>query len=785
MVGIAVKGASNPLALDAAKMEIESVSVDGRPSKFIFDKVHSKLKVPGVPRRRSLVEVAYTKRVDDDVIFGLYKSKYGKDYLLVTDLEPAEARTVFPCKDEPVYKAVFRLEVTTETGLSVISNTSVVRKEQVEGGRSKFTFEESPRMSTYLFFLGVGSFEEAKVRSGRVDVIAATRPGQSKNTGFALKVVSAVLADFQNYFDVPYPLKKLHVVALPEYHTGAMENWGAIASRESRVLIDEGAGFRDRFEAAITMTHEVGHMWFGDLVTMKWWDDVWLNESFATLVGYKMVGRLHPEWEAGGQYLRNQTFRGLNADALSTTHPIQVHIRKVEEANHVFDAISYNKGASVLTMLEGYVGEDAFKKGVSDYLKKFSYSNARGEDLWRALGAVSRRPVAKVAAAWITKSGFPIVEAAVTKGGLKLSQTPFRMSRAKARGVWPIPVNMKVDGEDRTFLLEGKSMTVEAKRPSEVLVNAGRRGFYCVLYDAREYGRLEKGFTKLSPLDRAGIMNDLFLFLQAGKVSPELYFRFVTASGKVLDSLTAESVSAQLSAIRAIADEAPIVTGAYSPFYVPLMRRLGLTPRKGEPESFASTRDVLSEAIVEVNRDYATRFAKMFEDYDHVDPNLKTAVVISYAITKGEQAKARLVEMVKSLQSEVDRTRIYAALSSFEDPELVEDALELGISGEVSRSDSIYPLVFASGNPRARSAVWKWITKRYDTVLEIYGGSQQFYLFMAAVIPRCGVGQEAEVRQFLSGRRLKEGGSTYLRTLELLGINSRLRRRLMATEPAS
>jgi tricorn protease interacting factor F2/3 len=758
---------------------VNSVSVEGVPARFVFDEKRSRLCVSGVPKSRSRVEIDYTKRISDTVIFGLYKSKYGKDYVIATDMEPAEARTVFPCVDEPAYKAVYRLQITTDSGLNVISNTPVERTEEAGPGRTRFVFQETPRMSTYLLFFAVGRFEEKRATSDGVEVIAATRPGQSQNSELVLKVVAEALAGFQHYYGVPYPLKKLHIVALPEYHTGAMENWGAISSRESYALITEGTSFSQKNRGAMSLVHETAHQWFGDLVTMKWWDDLWLNESFATFMGYKMTDRIRPEWEMMSVFLRDETFRALEQDALSTTHPIQAHVADVHDAMHIFDAISYNKGASVLRMLEGYVGEEAFRKGVSDYLRKFSFSNASGKDLWRALGRASKLPVSRVAREWLTQPGYPVVQVRTTKGEVELTQRPFRLSGEAPQGLWPIPVTMRGDGRDVTVFLDRKTARVKASARSELLLNKGRMGFYTVLYDSAGYERLASVFSALDPKDRAGLMNDLFLFLEAGFVEPALYLRFVSLCGGTPDSITSETVAGQLLLLTSIAWDSPVLQGVYPKFYPPLIEKIGENRKPGEPEYVGAAREALTSQYASVDRRYAEKLAARFDHYSDLDPNIKGAVAIGYALTYGKRAKGLLFEMVKTQQGEVDRAKIYNALCSFRDPETVEETLQLGISGEVSRSDSAYPLTYAALNPHARDVYWRWLTKHYETIKEMYGGSQQFYLYMSSVIPVCGVGDEARVRRFISGRRLKEGGSSYTRALEHLRINSRLRRRLL------
>ncbi len=778
-VAIGVKSPGNLFQLDAVGMEIRAVTVDGKKSKFSYDAAKGKLTVRDAPKPESEVGVRFTKRVRDDVIFGLYKSKYGKEHLLVTDLEPAEARTVFPCVDEPSCKAVFRLSVVTDEGLSVISNTPAVSK-KAENGRVRFSFSQTPRMSTYLFFMGIGKFEEATTKSGKVNVIAASRPGQGRDSEFIREISGAVLKDYEGYFGIPYPLPKLHLIGLPEYHTGAMENWGAITSREHYVVLRSDASDSERRNAARIMANEIAHQWFGDLVTMKWWDDVWLNESFATFMEAKVLDRLHPEWDTWREFLRADTFRSLNADALSETHPIQAKVKTVEEVGSLFDAISYGKGASVLRMLETYVGERAFRKGVSAYLRKFSYSNASGEDLWESLAVASGLPVTKVAKTWVTRPGFPLVRVRASKGSVSLSQGRFSLSGKESSVLWPIPLTLLADGDHQSALFDKRSTSIKAKRPERVLVNPRRTGFYSVLYDDRIYDRLAKGFSAMHSHDRAGVLNDLYLFLQAGMVRPEQYFRFAALSGKVVDPLLALTVSDHLVNLRAIADDAEVVMHAWSAFYRSQVRLLGLARKRGENENLGLVREVVTAQLAKTDREFARKLAQRFEQFDSVDANLKTAVATAYAMTKGEKAFGPLLGVVRNAKSEADRSKVYVALTSFEDPALVRKALELTISGEVSRSDTGYTLPGAASNPRARSVLWEWIKSRYDRVRDLYGASQQFYLYLNAVIPRCGMGQEADVHSFISGKRYKDGEMTFRRAFELLDVNSRLRERLLS-----
>jgi tricorn protease interacting factor F2/3 len=780
VVDIKVREAEDPLLLDAVGMQISGVRVNGVDSKSSFDKARGSLMIPGIPEKESVVQVSFAKEVSDAAITGLYKSKYGRDHFLVTDLEPADARTVFPCKDSPSYKAVFRLRVVTDTDLTVISNTELVSKEELPGGRARFTFEPSPRMSTYLFFLGIGRFEEMKKKPGRVAVIAASRPGRAKDSEFIIDASSALLEGYERYFGIRYPLRKLHLIALPEFTAGAMENWGAITSREALVLLNRGSSVANRREAVHVMSHEIAHQWFGDLVTMRWWDDLWLNESFATFMDHKMLERLRPEWDNWMNFLRLHTFRSLNADALSGTHPIQASVKTVNEIVAMFDEISYGKGASILRMIEAYVGQGPFRKGVSRYLRKFAYSNAKGEDLWKSVAETSGLPVSRIARAWITKPGFPLVRVATFNGGVGFSQTRFSFSRKVAKDVWPIPLTMTIDGRHRKTLFDHSSASVQCKDPMSLVVNPRRTGFYSVLYDEDLYDRIADGFAALHSHDRAGVVNDLYLFMQAGTIKPSLYFHFVSLCGDLVDPLTSQVIAEQLVNLRAIAEEAPVVRNGYSRFYTSQFRKLGLSAREGEDESLAEVREVISLQLAMTSPPFARKLSRWFDHYQSVEPSLKSAVAVSYAVGKGEAAFDALVGLVKNEKSETERERIYRALTSFSDPLLVEKSLELSTSGEVSRSDSVYTLTGASTNPNARSVLLNWLTSRYDLLCNTYGGSSRFFRLMNLVIPRCGIGQETEVHKLISGRRYKEGEMTLKRSLELLKINSALRQRLLA-----
>jgi tricorn protease interacting factor F2/3 len=330
------------------------------------------------------------------------------------------------------------------------------------------------------------------------------------------------------------------------------------------------------------------------------------------------------------------------------------------------------------------------------------------------------------------------------------------------------------------MLLRGKSVFLRCKDPPGLVINRRRVGFYSVLYDSQQYERIAGHFSALHPHDRAGVLNDLYLFLQAGMIEPNVYFRFIDLCGDVVDPLSSQVVTEQLVNLRAIADEARVVQNGYSRFYRSQLRKLGLFAKKHEDESMTEVREAISLQLAATSPTFARNLSHHFDHYQSVDPNLKSAVAVAFAFGKGEPAFDVLVSLVKREKNEIERERIYRAMTAFSDTRLIERSLELSISGEVSRSDSVYTLTGASTNPCARGVLLNWLNRRYDLLCDTLGGSSRFFKLMNVVIPRCGVGQESKARSLLSGQRYKEGEMTLKRTLELLDVNSTLRRTLLS-----
>src|SRR6266581_5622378 len=346
------------ISLDAVGLQVKSVKHGNRNLQYKQTSNAVEIKTG---KLSGPLDIEFNGKVSDNFT-GFYKAGYGDGYILSTHLEAVQARRVFPCMDHPAYKAVFKVGVRTNADLSVISNMPI-ESETKRGSKKTVTFKKTPKMSTYLLYLGVGKFVQEKNRHGATELYAAyaDRPTGKINTEFSFDATRKVLDYYESYFGIPFQLPKLHNVAVPEFAYGAMENWGAITYREILLHVDKDTSIRARKSVAHVIAHEVAHMWFGDLVTMRWWDDLWLNESFATFMDFKSTDRAYPEWKVWQDFVRTSTSGAMGRDALTKTHPIMAKVHDPEEIEELFDEISYGKGASILRMIEAYIGPENFK----------------------------------------------------------------------------------------------------------------------------------------------------------------------------------------------------------------------------------------------------------------------------------------------------------------------------------------------------------------------------------------------------------------------------------------
>jgi tricorn protease interacting factor F2/3 len=754
------------VSLNAVDLAVTGVKADGRIIPF---SQHGNIVDIQTGRFSGSLEVDYKGKVSANLT-GFYKAPYGDKYILTTHFEAAHARRLLPCIDEPAYKADFKLAVRVRSDLSVISNMPL-ESEKKEGGRKTVTFQKTPKMSTYLLYVGIGKFEEEKSRHNKTELYAASvaRPDSNIKTSLAFEAAQKSLEFYEKYFGIPYELPKLHMIAVPEFAYGAMENWGAITFREILLHSDKDTSTSTKKSIAEVIAHEIAHMWFGDLVTMKWWDDLWLNESFATFMAYKVVDWAYPQWKIWQDFLKNSTGGAMARDGLNSTHPIEAKVRAPEEIEELFDEISYGKGASILRMIEAYIGPAKFQQGVSKYLQQFRYSNAAGRDLWNHLQQASGLEVSRVMDAWISKVGYPVVKASLSQGNLVLEQERFLFSGEHERQTWPIPLTITLDGKTQQLLLDKEKTEVRVGNPKSLKLNLDRTGFYRVDYHGSELQSLVWA-GKLSGLDRYGLANDAWAFLNSGRMSWKEYRNLLERFINDEEYLPTFETSERLTTLYLIA---PRKLADLSRTYHQTQLKILETKRD---ENSSLLKGIIALRLAILDDKYARKAGAKFKELATVEPDMRRSVIVGYARSSNDYDG--LLSHYKKSTTDEDRLRYLEGLASFKQPELVRKVQDFAMAGNVKRQDIGRGLLqFATSNPDAHAVTWQWFRDNIEKIDKMYEGTATLSAYMRTYISIIGVGRVGEVEKLFGQHKLAGADST----LERLKIHDRLAREITAS----
>ena len=771
--------APEQISLDCDRLEIRGAWVEGLPATHHVDHATNSLHV-AIPRPgpRARVRVEFDGVVDPANMMGLYRSKFAGGYALVSQCEATGARKIFPCFDRPDRKARFRTSITTDAAQEVVSNTSP-EKVTTHGARRLWKFAPTPPMATYLFFVGIGTFERVEENSGRVAIAVVTAPGSGPSAAFALSVTGRLLRAFEEYYGIEYPLPKLDLIGVPEHPFGAMENWGAISFRDMRLLVTERTGTLDRRQTFDTIAHELAHQWFGNLVTMQWWTDIWLNESFATLMALKMVDRLDPELQAINEFFMIFMGPGLRSDSLTSTVPVSVPVVEPDEINQIFDpAISYGKGASVLRMIEAYLGEETFRRGVIEYLTRHKWQNARTSDLWEALGEASQQPIPEILGPWIERAGLPVVEARGVSGGLELRQRRYRLDGLHAPGAWKIPMVIDVDGRTERVRFDSERHLLPVPATASVHLNRGATGFYRVLYDPALYDRLLSTFAERSMAEKWIVMEDLYAFVLSGEVPFETYARFARALSSCVDYPVVASVSSALRAFGLYAPDVVEVSDLARSFLADQFHRIGPRSRPEEPTGTGVLRESLSLSRAMLDPGFARELSELFVEWERLDPDLRGAVAIGRSRTEGDLAHREIRQRLSQNPPEGEAARLENALSWSAAPRLVEATLDGALRGEINRGHVWTVIIHAGLNRPSREITWKWLQAHVAELNEFFRGTGFMPEVLYPLIPVLGLGRDKEVRAFFAANPFPEGARGAAKGLEMLTIAENFARRI-------
>lgn len=658
--------------------------------------------------------------------------------LIATQFESHHAREAFPCIDEPEAKATFDLVLTSPEGETAIANTPI-KEQRADNGKMVTTFETTPKMSTYLlaFVYGELGYKEAKTSHG-VTIRTYATPDNVQFTDFALDVAVKTLDFFTDYFDIPYPLDKCDLIALPDFASGAMENWGCITFREQCLLVDPAnTSLTTKQYVAMVVAHELAHQWFGNLVTMRWWTDLWLNEGFASWIEYLATDRNFPEWDMWTQFVVDEQQGALKLDALENTHPIEVAISHPDEIRTIFDAISYSKGSSVIHMLHQYLGADAFRDGLRHYLKQHQYGNTDTVDLWQALETVSKKPVKDFMARWTGEAGYPIVQATIDGDNFSLDQQPFLinpLSQKKADTIWPIPLR---DGDKQHDIFDKKHMEGTISADSGAFrLNQERSGFYRAVYNKAHVQALAKQVEagKLSPLDRMGLLSDAFEGAKAGYNPTTDALELLASYSREDNNVVWDIIVANLSAIRGLMNDDQLREDM-KPYVRSLvaqqLERLGWQKRESDSHFDQLLRPlILSMAAISDEQavvDEALRRFEAMQQPEDIEPDLRAVVYTTAARLGDEKVFNKLLKLHNDTTSSEERVTLAMALTDFQQPELIQKALGLITTDAVRKQDVMYWIAYSFSNRFARNATWKWLTSHWDWLGEHLGSDLAFY----------------------------------------------------------
>lgn len=730
---------------------------------------------------------------------GLYRAASQGHRYAFSQLEAADARRFFPCFDEPAMKARFRISVATRNAETVLSNAPIEREEKLPGGRKLVHFEETPPLSTYLVALAVGRLEHSvATRCGKTEIRVWHVPGKNHLTGFALEAARECLARLEKWFGIPYPYAKLDLVAVPDFEAGAMENAGAVFFRENLLLLDaEAATLAEKKRAAEVICHELAHMWYGDLVTMAWWDDLWLNESFATWMAFQIVDDWRPEWKMWLDFHHHRA-AALRLDALRHTHPIHCEVRTPNDATENFDLITYEKGASVVRMLERYLGPKTFQKGVRTYVARHRESNATAADLWRALAEAAGEPVDPIVRGWIEQEGFPVLTMRrAQRAGrteLTLRQERFTGDSRPRRGAaaatrWTIPwVGRIADGRGRVRVVRQVFSTATARvdlgvgNTRFVYGNADEGGFFRVLHDPASLAAIAESLPLLGAVERMGLVDHQWALVRSGRAPIDSFLDLADAFGDEPEADVLQTLRAPLAFLE---DRLATAAGTETPERVrdwiasrfgPGFLDLGWDAGLEEADDVRLRRAALIGLLGEVAEwpPVLAAAAERFESYlgarAAIEPNLADPVVL-LAARSGDAARFDAMEAAfERAATPQERRRFLFALAEFRTPKLIDRALGLCLTDRVPTQDMAFVLVRLLANRVARERAWAFVQKRWKRLVKRMPPMLASRLVEAT--PALGPRRRREVAAFFRAHPIPTGGRALDQALERFDLDA-------------
>jgi puromycin-sensitive aminopeptidase len=794
------------VVLNAAELQFQSVVVEDGQGRCLAaqvrldeaaERAHLAFDEPLAPGAWRL-RIAFTGLLNDK-LHGFYRSTYAlptdgppppdapRGVLAVTQFEATDARRAFPCWDEPDCKAVFQVTLVVDEGLEAISNTAVLRARPAGQGKRAVTFAPTIRMSTYLVAFVVGRLEAtAPVFADGVPVRVWAVPGKGRLAAFALEAAGFSVSFFRDYFGLPYPGDKLDLIAIPDFAFGAMENLGAITFRETALLVEEGkATHAELTRVAHVVMHEIAHMWFGDLVTMGWWNGLWLNEAFATFMEVMAVDAWKPGWARWDTFGASRA-AAFTIDGLQASRPVEFPVAAPKDAEAMFDVLTYEKGGSVLRMLEQYLTPDVFREGARRFLRAHQYGNAESTDLWRALGEAARQDIPAVMERWIFQAGYPLVTASLEADGrtLRLAQQQFvYRPEVKAEVRWRIPITLRARlagrTETRRLLLEEAETTLAFPSGVEtVVVNGGGHGFYRVRYAGDLWQRLRAAPSEtLAPIERFNLVRDAWAATLAGLMPIAAYLDLAASLEEETDRNVWSALFASFGFLaRVVRPECrPDLARFVRARLRMLVARLGWEPRAEESER---TRQLRGEGLrvaamlgddPSLQAEARARYANRHDAAD-LDPDVAAALIAIVAHAGGPAEYEECLARFRAAATPQDEQRHLRVLAEFRAPDLVGRTLALAASDAVRSQDA--PLLFRDllMGVHSRAQAWAFVRDEWPRLEARFPSLTGMRRMCEGITGLTTAELETDVRAFFDSRQISLGGKTLEQDLEQLRI---------------
>ena len=794
-IAVQVHQATPEVVLNALELEIDSVTAERGTQSLVGraemeparERAHFHFGEPLAAGAWTLV--IKFRGVLNDKLHGFYRSQYtgagGKTFTIATtQFEATDARRALPCWDEPALKAIFKVTLVIDENLTALSNAGIASEHSIGRGKKEVVFKDTIRMSTYLLAFIVGEFEATAAADAGTPLRVVHVPGKSSLASYAQAIGAFSLKFFANYYGIPYPGDKLDLIAIPDFAAGAMENLGAITFRETALLADDKTASRAELERiADVVSHENAHMWFGDLVTMKWWNGIWLNEAFATFMEMLAVDAWKPEWRRWDSFGVSRA-AAMAIDALKNTRSIEYTVLSPEDCRSMFDILTYEKGASVLRMLEQYLGAEQFRKGISLYLKKHQYANAETSDLWDGLEQATGEPVRSMMDTWIFQQGFPIVSASLTgdECGLKLSQRRFFYAppASPEPQLWHIPVMVRAGTGDgiktrKLLLTENETVISLGSKVTWATINENGNGFFRVRYAPELLQELTNNRKQLKPIERFGLASDTWAATVAGMTPLAEFLKMAPLFRDEDDINVWRALIGAFSYVEMLANDTqvPAVAAAVRKTLAPAFARLGWEPAAGEDELRGQLRATLASALgtlgedPEVQKRAANLYALWQREPSRANRDLQPAFVNILAHAGDASRYTEFKQHFKSARTPQEEQRYLFALANFTKIELLRQTMQMTVNGEVRTQNAPFLMHSLLYNRVSRYEAWDFVKANWEIMINRFPDSALPRMCEAIVAL---VDRQSEVEEFFAEHKVRLGGKLIDQHLERLAV---------------